>query len=70
MKLIRVPWICCRADEIDAIQCEMEWRGRVFAVMAYSDREAHAWWRDVPEVQRNELLGLSGTSSDGELSLF
>jgi len=48
----------------------MEWRGRVFAVMAYSDREAHAWWRDVPEVQRNELLGLSGTSSDGELSLF
>jgi len=70
MKLIRVPWICCRADEVDAIQCEMEWRGRVFAVLAYSEKEAREWWRDVPETERNELLGVSGAGSDVELDLF
>jgi hypothetical protein len=70
MKLIRVPWICCRADEVDAIQCEMEWRGRVFAVMAYSEKEAREWWRDVPEAERSELLGMGVAAADSELDLF
>ena len=70
MKLIRVPWICCRADEVDAIQCEMEWRGRVFAVMAYSEKEAREWWRDVSEAERSELLGMGAAASDAELDLF
>ena len=70
MKLIRVPWICCRADEVDAVQCEMEWRGRVFAVMAYSEKEAREWWRGVSEAGRNELLGMGGAASDTEMDLF
>jgi hypothetical protein len=70
MKLIRVPWICCRADEVDAIQCEMEWRGRIFAVMAYSEKEARQWWQGLRDSERSELLGAGSPEPDEGFSLF
>jgi hypothetical protein len=68
MKIIRVPWIRCRADEVDAQCFEMEWRGRHFSVMAYSENEARDWWRSLPEREREAVLG--GGSGGGEIELF
>ena len=70
MKIVRVPWIQCRADEVDTIECEMEWRGRVFAVMAYSEIEARKWWSGVTEARRRELLGGDMAECEEEPGLF
>ena len=40
MKLIRAPWIRCRADEAGARAYEMEWHRINFAVVAYSEVKA------------------------------
>ena len=70
MKIVRVPWIQCRADEVDTIECEMEWRGRVFAVMAHSEDEARKWWSSVTEAGRRELLGGGEVAREEEPGLF
>jgi hypothetical protein len=71
IKIIRVPWIRCRADEVDALPFELEWRGRVFSVLAYTENEARDWWRSLPEAERERQLGGGGGSaSDGEMQLF
>ena len=70
MKVIRVPWISCRADEVDAIHCELEWAGRIFKVMAYSEKEAREWWRNVPITERNELLSIGEPPIEDEPGLF
>jgi hypothetical protein len=70
MKTIRVPWIRCRADEADAIPFEMEWRGRGFQVLAYSEKEAWQWWRDLSEREREDYLGGNGAAADEEMGLF
>lgn len=70
MKIVRVPWIQCRADEVDSIKCEMEWRGRTFAVMAYSEAEARKWWGGIAESQRRELLGEEAAETEDGLGLF
>jgi hypothetical protein len=68
MKIIRVPWIRCRADEVGATSSEMEWRGREFTVLAYSESEAAAWWRGLPDAEREELLGMAAEpAGDGAL---
>ena len=70
MKLVRVPWIQCRADEVNAIECEMEWRGRVFAVMAYSEDEARRWWHGLSETERRSMHGVIELAREDEPSLF
>ena len=70
MKIVRVPWIQCRADEVDTIECEMEWRGRVFAVMAYSEAEARKWWGGIAEPEKRSLLGVDAAEPDEGLALF
>ena len=70
MKIVRVPWIQCRADEVDTIECEMEWRGHVFAVMAYSEAEARKWWAAIAESEKRELLGADAVEPDEGLALF
>jgi len=70
MKIVRVPWIQCRADEVDSVECEMEWRGRPFAVRAYSEDEARKWWGGIPESEKRELLGGDAAPSDEEPGLF
>ena len=70
MKVIRVPWIRCRADEMGAIECELEWRGRVFAVLAYSENEAKSWWSDLPAHEREQHLGMGSAESSDEPGLF
>lgn len=70
MKIVRVPWILCRADEVDTIECEMEWHGRVFAVMAYSEAEARKWWVGTAESEKRALLGFDAAESDEGLALF
>ncbi len=64
MKLVRVPWIRCRADEVDAVPTEMEWRGRLFGVLAYSEKEGRDWWRSLSDREREEALGLAA-AEDG-----
>lgn len=72
MKILRVPWIRCRADEVDALPYELEWRGHHFSVLAYSEHEARDWWRSLPERDRESQLGGSGSGSseDAEMQLF
>ena len=65
MKVVRVPWIRCRADEVDAVSAPLEWRGRHFKVLAYSEKEAVEWWRGLAERERTELLGMDETGGDG-----
>jgi hypothetical protein len=69
MKVIRVPWIRCRADEVGAVDCTLEWRGKSCTVLAYSEREAREWWKDLTDGQRDELLGFDHESSE-QSSLF
>ena len=70
MKIVRVPWIQCRADEVGTVECEMEWRGRVFAVMAYSEAEARKWWGGIADSERRETLGAEAAEPDEGLALF
>ena len=64
MKNVRVPWIRCRADEVDAVPTEMEWRGRIFDLLAYSEKEARDWWRSLSDREREEALGLASASEE------
>ena len=43
MKIVRVPWIRCSADEEDTSTIRMQWRKQEFTIMAYSQREAEEW---------------------------
>ena len=66
MKLIRVPWIRCRADEYGAAPFPLEWRGRNFEVLAYSEAEARDWWKSLADGERESALGL-GTREEAGL---
>ena len=70
MKVIRAPWIRCRADEVDAIPSTLEWRGRSFQVLAYSEQEASEWWGGLSDREREALLGLGGEDADDGPGLF
>lgn len=70
MKIVRVPWIQCRADEVDAIESELEWNGRIFAVLAHSADEARKWWNGLSEAERREILGVGGGIQEEEQGLF
>jgi hypothetical protein len=70
MKLVRVPWIQCRADEVDATQVELQWRGRTIAVMAYSEKEARDWWLELPDGDRDAALGIGDEAAEDSPSLF
>lgn len=70
MKVIRAPWIRCRADEVDAVSSALEWRGRRFQVLAYSEKEASEWWRGLSDREREECLGLDGEKGDDSPGLF
>ncbi len=70
MKTVRVPWIRCRADEVDAVPTEMEWRGRSFVLLAYSEKEASDWWRGLSDRDRESALGMASEAVDDGLGLF
>jgi hypothetical protein len=72
MKVIRVPWIQCRADEAGAECFAWEWKGRDFEIMAYTRKEAVDWWNSLGEGYRGELLGIRGprSASDDARMLF
>jgi hypothetical protein len=70
MKTVRVPWIRCRADEVDAVPTELEWRGHGFTLLAYSEKEALEWWRGLTDREREELLGMAGATADEGPGLF
>lgn len=71
MKIIRVPWIRCRADEVDAVPFEMEWEGRCFSVLAYTEAEAREWWQSLPLAEKREHVGGGRREESGsELELF
>jgi hypothetical protein len=63
MKLIRVPWIRCRADEEGAKPYEMKWRQQIFSVLAHSESEAREWWFGLSDAERNPVLGLDDDQS-------
>jgi hypothetical protein len=70
MKIIRVPWIRCRADESDAVPSELEWRGRSFTLLAYSEKEALEWWRTLSDREREDLLGMAAEPADESPGMF
>ncbi len=70
MKTVRVPWIRCRADEVEAHSIQMEWRGTPFTLLAYSEKEAHDWWRSLADREREGQLGLASSSADDGPGLF
>ncbi len=70
MKVIRVPWIRCRADELDAHPHELEWRRQTFSVLAYSEREARDWWEALDDTEREQLLGMVAVDSSDQAALF
>lgn len=70
MKVIRVPWIRCRADEIDARPYEMEWRRQSFSVLAYTENEAREWWEGLEDAEREQLLGMVAVDSSDQAALF
>lgn len=71
MKVIRVPWIQCRADEIGAETFSCHWRGRDFEIMAFSATEAREWWDSLSDAVKGDFLGMrTGNESDGVLMLF
>ena len=70
MKVIRVPWIRCRADELGSVGHEMQWRKRGFTILAYSEKEACEWWSAFCEAERDELLGIGGGDGTEQASLF
>jgi hypothetical protein len=71
MKVIRVPWIQCRADEAGAECFAWEWKGKDFEIMAFTRKEAEEWWGSLGENYKGELLGIRGRSeSDDALMLF
>ena len=70
MKVIRAPWIRCRADEVDSVLSTLEWRGRSFKLLAYSEKEASEWWRGLSDREREALLGLAGEDADDGPGLF
>ena len=70
MKVIRAPWIRCRADEAGARAYEMEWHRITFAVLAYSEVEARSWWNELSEAECNGLLGLDDAETSDQIRLF
>ena len=70
MKTVRVPRIRGRADEVEATPIEMEWRGRFFELLAYSEKEARDWWRSLSDREREAALGLAAAASEESPGLF
>lgn len=58
MKVVRVPWIRCRADEVGACAVDLHWRKQNFSLIANSEREAQDWWGGLGEEERDAALGL------------
>jgi hypothetical protein len=70
MKVIRVPWIRCRADEAGAQNFEMQWRRQNFKVLAHSENEARDWWNGLNEAERRLVVGLDGDDQAEPAGLF
>ena len=66
MKVIRVPWIRCRADEVGTCSIDVQWRKQSFRLVAYSEREAQVWWGGLRDEERNEVLGVESVSAESE----
>ena len=64
MKTIRVPWIQCRADEFGTLSVPINWRGKDFQVVAYSEKEANDWWNELSDRERSRQMG-DEDSGDG-----
>ncbi len=47
----------------------MEWRGRLFQILAYTETEARDWWSDLAESEREHALGIRSSNGD-EPELF
>ena len=70
MKVLRVPWIRCRADETDACAIQVQWRKQTFSLIAHSEREAQEWWGSLREAERDEALGMENGAEAEQTSLW
>ena len=70
MKLVRVPWIQCRADELGAECFPWTWRGKDFEIMAFTRKEADEWWSSLSETSKGDLLGHGGKDESGSASML
>ena len=55
---------------MDAVRSEMEWRGRSFALLACSEKEALEWWRGLSDHEREEHLGMDSEPAEDGPGLF
>ncbi len=68
MKIIRVPWIVCRADEFGTVQVPINWRGYDIEIIAYSEKEARDWWEELSDTERKRhICGDSGSEQESLL---
>ena len=67
MKVIRVPWIVCRADEFGPVQVPVSWHGYDLEIMAYSEKEALDWWGDLSDGERKRFASGSGAGEQESL---
>jgi len=58
MKIVRVPWIRCRADEVGSCPIDAQWRKQSFKIIAYSEREAQEWWGGLRDEERDAALSI------------
>lgn len=65
MKIIRVPWIQCLADEFGSMNVPIRWRGKDFEIVAYSEKEANDWWNELSDRERSRQMGDNDDSGDG-----
>jgi hypothetical protein len=70
MKIVRVPWIRCRADELDTSIIPVAWRKQTFSIMAHSQQEAEKWWGNLSDAERHEVLGLDQQTDGDQSTLF
>jgi hypothetical protein len=58
MKVVRVPWIRCRADEVGSCSIDVQWKKLSVRIIGYSEREAQEWWGGLSDEERDAIAGL------------
>jgi hypothetical protein len=70
MKVLRAPWIRCRADEVGTCEIQVNWRKQTLVLIAYSEREAQVWWGGLRDEERDAAVGLDNAVDAEQTSLW
>jgi len=70
MKVLRAPWIRCRADEVGACEIQVNWRKQTLLLLAHSEREAQEWWGGLRDEERDAAVGVEKTVEPEQTSFW